>query len=81
MCACSQHGDLKPQNVMLKMDANCRIGVVAKLTDFGLVGAHLLTSIQDMHAKKQAHAMCGLKQVLAAWHYVELTSHASPKQS
>lgn len=30
------HGDLKPDNVMLKADEGMYIGVVAKLTDFGL---------------------------------------------
>lgn len=30
------HGDLKPDNVMLKMDSGAPIGVVAKITDFGL---------------------------------------------
>jgi serine/threonine protein kinase len=33
------HGDLKPDNVLLKMDAACTAGLVAKLTDFGLSAA------------------------------------------
>jgi serine/threonine protein kinase len=28
-------GDLKPENVLLKMDTTSPIGVVAKITDFG----------------------------------------------
>uniref|UniRef100_A0A7S3R8A4 Protein kinase domain-containing protein n=1 Tax=Dunaliella tertiolecta TaxID=3047 RepID=A0A7S3R8A4_DUNTE len=30
------HGDLKPENVLLKADKNASVGLVAKLTDFGL---------------------------------------------
>ncbi|KAL6747847.1 hypothetical protein V8C86DRAFT_2896405 [Haematococcus lacustris] len=30
------HGDLKPENIMLRTDASAQIGVVAKITDFGL---------------------------------------------
>lgn len=33
------HGDLKPDNVLLKLDQSCPLGVVAKLTDFGLAVA------------------------------------------
>uniref|UniRef100_A0A7S0RA10 Protein kinase domain-containing protein n=1 Tax=Chlamydomonas leiostraca TaxID=1034604 RepID=A0A7S0RA10_9CHLO len=34
------HGDIKPANVLLKADAGCPAGFVAKLSDFGL-SAHL----------------------------------------
>jgi serine/threonine protein kinase len=30
------HGDLKPENVLLKVDATCLAGICAKLADFGL---------------------------------------------
>lgn len=33
------HGDLKPDNVMIKPDRTCALGIVAKLTDFGLATA------------------------------------------
>lgn len=31
------HGDLKPDNVLLKDDKSVELGLVAKLTDFGVV--------------------------------------------
>ncbi len=33
---CARTGDLKPENVLLKADANAACKVVAKITDFGL---------------------------------------------
>lgn len=45
-------GDLKPDNVMLKLDTSSPIGVTAKLTDFGLATAIDPTTTHVSNFKK-----------------------------
>jgi serine/threonine protein kinase len=44
-------GDLKPENVLLKMDSTSPIGVVAKITDFGEAWELMAKSICTLRAR------------------------------